>query len=253
MRVVFSGLEHTLDIDAEHISVLQIENTTLFSRVCESLLSGKGSEAVEPYSVWGDDGKRVNCASAFLAIMDPFDLPWKNRQLGGKLHERIRLLMMEDDDIRAELNELSSEIGSIVSSLGFQLRCDYGFTLEWDICSYLKSFGFGVEALEGESLFDNLIKFLDFVSDMGLEATLLFVNLKIFLTEKELFQVFDHAIFLGTKMLLIEKYDSFKLHNSERKIVVEQGLLEYEVSCQSACSSSSQRRICSNGFGAVTI
>lgn len=252
MRIVFSGLEHAINLDCEHVSVLQIENAALFARVCESLLSGKGAEAVEPYSVWDNDGKRISASSAFLSIANPFDLPWKHRNLGGKLYERIRLLMMEDDEICAEINELNNKIGSAVSLLGFQLRCNYEFALEWDICSYLKSFGFGVEILDKVSLFDNVIRFLDFVSDMGLKIPLIFVNLKLFLTKDELFQVFEQAIFLQIEMLLIERYNIYELHCLERKLVVEQEFLEYEVSYQSDCSSSAQGRICSNGFGAVT-
>ena len=55
MRLVFSGLEHPVELTAGETSVLQVENSALFARIVTSLQNGLGRQAMEPYSLWKDD------------------------------------------------------------------------------------------------------------------------------------------------------------------------------------------------------
>lgn len=43
MRLVFSGLEHPVELTAGETSVLQVENSALFARIVASLQSGLGA------------------------------------------------------------------------------------------------------------------------------------------------------------------------------------------------------------------
>ena len=52
MRLVFSGLEHPVELVAGETSVLQVENSALFARIVASLQNGLGRQAMEPYSLW---------------------------------------------------------------------------------------------------------------------------------------------------------------------------------------------------------
>lgn len=42
MRLVFAGLENSLELTAGETSVLQVENSALFTRIVASLQSGLG-------------------------------------------------------------------------------------------------------------------------------------------------------------------------------------------------------------------
>lgn len=50
MRLVFSGLENPVELVAE-TSVLQVENSALFTRIVTSLQNGLGRQATEPYTL----------------------------------------------------------------------------------------------------------------------------------------------------------------------------------------------------------
>lgn len=80
MKICFAGLESQIVLSGEYVSVLQINNKMLFCRICQSLLSCKGSKAIEPYSVWEKD-EEVAPAKAFIAVRDPFALPLGHRSL----------------------------------------------------------------------------------------------------------------------------------------------------------------------------
>ncbi len=252
MRITFTGFEHPIDVSPSHACVLQIANEALFARVAESLLSGRGAQAIEPYTLWGDNGEELRPSAAFITITNPFELPWKHKSLMGALYSQVEGMLLIDEDLRFQLQELGAELCSCVSKMGLQFNADYGFEVEWGLSQHLKAFGYGIDFSESTSLLDNLIQFIDMSADMAIEEVLVFVNIKTFLTISELNDLYNRVFLRGIRVLLLENHESRAYHELERKTVVDQHFIEYEVKPWSECPSSSQRRICPNGFGAVT-
>ena len=74
MRLVFSGFENPLELEAGEVSVFEIENGALFARVAASLKLGCGRYALEPYSFW-DEEREIMPKDALMLISDPLSLP----------------------------------------------------------------------------------------------------------------------------------------------------------------------------------
>lgn len=252
MVISFSGFDHPMVCDDAGVSVVQVSNKAMFARICQSLISGRGEEAVEPYSVWGKDGTEIASSRAFLPVVNLFDLPWKHKSLSGGLYKQFENHLLMDEDDRRLIQQLNKQLESAVAQIGFQYHGEYGFGIKWSLQRYLNAFGFGVELSPSTSLFDNLMSFIELVADVGLSETLLFVNLKTFFTEKELLELYKELVFYGIGSLLLENRDAVAQYEFERKTVIDQHFLQYEITYQSESPSSSQGRICSNGFGAVT-
>lgn len=251
MRVSFAGFDNPIELSRSKIAVLQIENKALFARVVQSLLQSKGMDALEPYTVWDELGNVIPPGKAFLPVCNPFCLPWDHKSLAGGLYAKLESVLRIDEEASAKLQLLGSRLRSEICCMGFDLNGDYGFAVEWELRRFLKAFGFGIEPQEGASLLDNLIRFFDYVADMAIVETLLFVNLKTFLTEKELSSVYERLFFHGIRALLLENHESKHYNELERKTVVDQHFVEYEIIGWSESPSSTQGGICPNGFGAV--
>lgn len=252
MKVVFAGLDHPIEVASGHVSVLTILNNALFCRLCQSLLSQEGEDAVEPYTVWDEEGEPVKPSDAFIVVRDPFNLPFDDKRLMGQLHERIKQELLVDEEARLRIKELSATVATIFSEICMQFNADYGFALEWDECRYLKAFGFGLELREDASLLDNLIRLIDLAADAKIDETILFVNIRTFLSKRDAIELNERVFFHGMKVLMLENRDLAIYDDIERKVVVDQHFVEYVISHQPECPSSSQGRFCSNGFGAVT-
>lgn len=251
MKIVFSGLEKSIEISKESVSVLQVENHVLFARLCQSLLQGKEERAIEPYTLWDDEGNRVKAHDGLMIIVDPFQLPFRHKALMGSLYKKIAYELLIEEDVRSRLQDLSSEMNACVNEIARSFNGDYEFTLEWGVENYLKAFGFDVEASDDQMLLDNLIRFLELAADMAYGGTLVFVNLRTFLSKNEIEELNRSIIFHRIKVLMLENTDSSIYDEFDSKRVVDQHFIEFDSSYQSECTSSSQGRICSNGFGAV--
>lgn len=252
MMISFSGFEHPIDMCDSHVLALHIANQTLFARVAAALLSDQGEQTSEPYTLWGDDGKELRAGNVFLPIANPLDLPWKHKRLLGALYSRFEEALLVDEDLRLRMQELHLGMMSCVNQIGFQFNAEYDFSVEWELRHYLKAFDYGVGSREASSLLDNLIQFVDLAADVACDMVLLFVNLKTFLGKNDLLELYERMVFREIRAILVENQNSPFYNEFERKVIVDQHFIEYEVTNQLESTPLPQKRICFNGFGAVT-
>lgn len=226
MRLVFDGLEKIIEIQAGRPVVLQVENQALFSRLIQSISSQEGRYAVEPYSVWSGESE-IASKVATLLISDVFELPWSDRSLLGEVLKRIEKDLIDDEEARLDLEKAERLLASRLMSLSAGLSADYAFGIEWDLGRSLKMLGFGVDVMPGYKLIDNLITFLSLALDSKCQKTLVFVNLKTFLTKNELKLFYGHVFYTGIHVVLLENKQDSNSYQYERKYTVDQDFLEY--------------------------
>ncbi|AEB07836.1 hypothetical protein Corgl_1741 [Coriobacterium glomerans PW2] len=225
MRIVFSGLERPIDIEPGLPTVLQVENSSLFTRLCLSLRSGEEREAIEPYVIWRGE-KEIATRDALMFIGDPMLLPWDDRALMGSISKRFEKELIEDEELRRTLEDAAVALSSQVASLGLSMYGDYSFAIEWDLKRFIKAFGFGAHPNPQETFLDNLIDFLSFVLDIQCSKVMVFVNLKTFLTEIELEKLYEHVFFSKTRVLLLENKADPNRHENEIKTTIDLDFIE---------------------------
>jgi CRISPR-associated protein Csn2 len=226
MKINFDGFDHSIYVDSQSVHVLEILNHTLFARVCTSLLHEEGVLAVEPYTLWDND-KEVKPRGAFLVVENPLDLPWGDRKLSGALLSRFEKSVVEDGDLHEELIGYAACLERALENAALSFQSDYTFGVEWDVGKFLKAFQFGIDVSPDDSLLDSLIKFLELVSDSLLSKPIVFINLKLFLSENDLEELYRQAIFLNLELLLVEASRDAYTHRLEKKLTIDQHLLEF--------------------------
>lgn len=225
MRLVFSGLESPVEVTPGRCSTIEVENQTLFTRIAQSLLSGEGRYATEPFSIWeGEDELRPK--DTLLVIDNPLSLPWDDRVFMGSIVKRIEREYLEDEDLRRAVEELQRSIATRVMSLGLGMNTDLGFGLEWDLKRYLKFMGFGVSYQGSKSFLDNLLNFLSLALDSGDKRVIAFVNLKTFLSKNDFETFLEQLSFLKTKVLLLENKQDVNQYEYEQKRAIDLDFIE---------------------------
>ena len=227
MEICFEGLDNALHVVPGRVFTLEVHNRPLFARICQSLfLSSDGCE-LEACSVWGADGEELRIGDAFLAVASPLCLPWDSKELGGSLIPELQTMQLGDDSVRNELEEHFNSIARIVFGLSMQMEGEYAFGIEWDLKRYLRAFGFSIDPSGAVSLLEKWILFLDVCADMHLKKVVLVANLKTFLSESEIEQLFERVFFQKISLLLLENAPCEKVSSYEDKIVVDQHFLEH--------------------------
>lgn len=102
MKLVFAGLEHSIELAVGETAVLQVENAALFARIVRSLQSGQGRYATEPYTFWNGEVE-VKPSSAVMLVTDVIRLPWSERSFVAAVTKRIEREYLEDEELRMQV------------------------------------------------------------------------------------------------------------------------------------------------------
>lgn len=92
---------------------------------------------------------------------------------------------------------------------------------------YLKFRGFGIDFLTADTLLDNVINFLSLALDAGCKKSIVFVNLKTFLTENDFKTLLDHIFYSKANVLLLENKRDEAVYDYEHKITIDLQFLEH--------------------------
>lgn len=225
MKLVFSCIDNQIELNPGETAVLEVQNEALFSRLCLSILSGEGLLAVEPYSIWDGDSQ-VKPSSALLAISDPLNLPWDNRYLLTPIFSKIEAEFLADEDLRLEVSTAENTLREKLFSLCMNFETDFNFYKDWELKRYLKYLDFGIIYEQGDTYLDNLINFMSLVRDSKCDRVIVFFNLKTFLTESDLQELYEQVFFLKNKVLLLENKPDCHSYSHERKYTIDLDFIE---------------------------
>ena len=224
MKLQFTRLNLTVDIDPEMPTCLQIENRALFSRIVSSLASELGQDAVEPYVIWNDAGKEINPKKAIALLNGLPSVPWDSKALMGKLYTKVMHSLAQSPDLEIRLQELSNEVMDEIERLGLEYHGRYEFGVEWSPEVLLKAFGYAPVFEESQLFLDNCIRYFEMCVDVGYQVSHFLVNAKSFLDDNEVQALYDQAFFLEMPLVLLESWHDDRVFEKERKIVLDQHL-----------------------------
>lgn len=227
MKLVFSGLENSLHINAGQISVLQIASKPLFARICQSLFAEDDIDNLEPFSLWDNDGKELNIKQNTMPVLNPFDLPWHDKGLKEALYKNMTERLDENDALKNEVEAAHRQFIQLLSQLSLSYNANYTFNLDWTLSQSLKAFGFCIDRQDVETLFDNLIRFIEFISDICYKKPLFFVNLDKFLTNELLLEFKNLVFFYNIPVVILSQGKEDLSAISDENLYIDLDLLEY--------------------------
>lgn len=228
MLIKFENIESKIFLnDDNRIFCLEIENKKWFSRVCQSLVSKKFIDAVEPFVIWDDNNKKIK-KNDYIVIVDPFNLPFNDRTCLKLLYEKINRMYTEELDIRKNIETINFQLEKHVSNLELMMLGDYCVD-EWDFKKYLSFLKFKPEVDCDDDLLNNLIKYVNFRKDLGSNDLLIFINLKNFLNENDYNNLIEHIFSLDFYVFFVENIHDESMHEKERKLHIDKDLFEYYI------------------------
>lgn len=213
MRLVERELGLEIELKENVVSVIVVEAVDLRLSMVEELYSqfmGKDGnwlliENENNYEL----GKKAEI------ILEPFTLELNNKRMKARLYQEIKTIAQEFYFSRGL--EVHSHICNYLESLFERIPYPIKYEEEWNILELLKAYG--VELVEEcdnvcEKIF-NYIKLINNVCGISIFIT---VNIKQYLTVKQIFELYKLAMYSKIQLVLIEfnmfnkKYDCEEIY-----------------------------------------
>lgn len=226
MILKFNRIDSEIVIDAASITTVEINDRPEFSRMATSLMHEKGLEGAEPYELVNDAGKSLKPKKAFILCASLPDLPFTDRALTTALYAKIAREVYDQPELDDRVKALALNLREELAEVQHEMFGSYSYASNWESEAFLKAFAFGADASEDDSFLERCKAFIGLCADAVPNLPICFINLKSFLSEKDLGELFEFIFSLGEQVLLMESWHDVATHERERKIVVDQQFLE---------------------------
>lgn len=198
------NFDFKIKVSNELPSVLVVENRQMFSRIVQSLVSGEESFALEPYVLMDDDEEILRIRDPFYFLLDPVNLPFKERVFTAGLLAQFDKALGEDEAIKKSMDEIGHDINERLYTLGLPFHGDYSLGVEWELKKYLKTFALGSNLEPDATMLDNLIHFFELYADVKHPSAIALVNCMNYFEDIDLIAICERAFSLKIPLLFLE-------------------------------------------------
>ena len=213
MILKINGFENIIKFDDESVKVINISNPKLFSNIIETIngqINGIDSNDV----LLLDDNNDILCMDKEMYILsDLFNIDYNSKKILNGLYNLIRKNIEVEQNF--ELENLVLKIRNYLISEINELPVEITMKQELEITEVLKMFGVKIDNSTYISVFERVELVINLLSTLKIANILVIPNLKQFLTEKELVEVYKYSLYNNINLLLIERNNSNKLKYEE--------------------------------------
>ena len=213
MKIVNARYGIDIELPEERIAVRIIENKLAMREIVHSIW--EQCDGSEGEFVLSED-KVLKIGKVCHSILNPFCIDFNNKKIISTLYGEMSNAAEEYIQEKAELNSGVINILDKVSlALGYS-GLEYNYDFAWN--DLFKVYGVKL-SIEYDSLLEKLVEYIKLMSKLcGIQVVFL-VNIKLFLSNEELLELYSAACYNKVRLVLIEGNEQEKLEKERLYII----------------------------------
>lgn len=222
MKITVSYLENNIEINNENINVLEIENKKIFFRLINDLNQICNGNVIEEIKTFIDD-KDVSIINKVNVISDYFNIDFSRYMLSINKLINENLKGNSDKSLLLLYKKLIQKYNSVISTVDLPIMVNNDVTIE-SLTKLLK-----LKINYKNSIIENLFSIIELERSLKSSKFIVFVNLKQYLDDNELKELYKYSIYNNVNIILIDSQCYGCSHDFEKKLIVDNNLVEFVV------------------------
>ncbi len=214
--------ENAINLTDDAVSILTIENPWQLSTYISELLGQIDGDS-GGFSLF--DGNKEVSMSELRLLIDPFNLDLSTKDIQNGIQARVRTLL-NSEEYYVTTQEMLSGISKFFNRALSDIDCEL-VGAEIDATSLVKLMSPHYENEEG-SLLENICQYLRVASAFTKARAFIFVNLRTFMNESQIEQLFKFALYEKTCLMLFESA-SGKHSEYAHETIIDKDLCEIDI------------------------
>ena len=219
---IFS-LENDIIFKEEYINVLQIQDKKLFTNVINSLNDNINNiEDTKERIIILDNDIEIKIEKEVLMIIDVFNIDFNQKKIQSALFQKIEKIYQQEyerlSDFQTHFQSLQINAMDVWEDLPFEFEYKDSIGVQ----EYLKLLGLKIAMGDRDSkIIDIVLMIIDVVEYFGIAKLVVFTNLKLYLSQKELEEVYKYIMYKKVMVLLLETGDEKECVKNEKILFVD--------------------------------
>lgn len=215
MKFRFTFVDNQIEVSNEYIRCIEVENNNYFWRIVNNLNNYcNQSENIDELIV------KENFDIDLL--VDYFNISSNSKKYITNILKHIENNLYDDyyEKIRKNYNKIIDIFSGIIYDLDLPLNINNDFSIN----KLLKLMNISIK--DTNDLLQNILTYIE-ISMLIQQKTIIFINLKSYLSKAELTELYKYCIYNKVKVLLIDNSLHGPTLDYEKKLIIDCNLEEY--------------------------
>lgn len=223
MKINIDYIDNSIILENGKIMVLEIENKQLLFRLIKNFTDIDNGEILNEIKVFDENNKEINISSKILVLSDFFNFNLDTKKYLNQINKLIidNIKDSEDNILLSLYQKLLNKYNNVIKEIDLPIVINNEVNIE-SLVKLIK-----LKLNLSDNLLDNLLSLIDLEKIAKTNEFLVLVNLKLYLTEKELEELYKYAIYNEVKLVLIDSKAYGCTTNFENKLIIDNNLVEF--------------------------
>ena len=225
MNIKVDYLDHQIVIDKEHINIIEVSNKDIFIRLINDFKTLNSLGIKENMYIYNDKGLELNLSNKISIIIDYFNLNFNDKKYITKINKIVEKSVSDEECLK--LSNLYKKMCKCFNRAFNEIDIELNINNDYQLEDIIKMFE--IQIKEKETFLDKLFLLIDINGFLKVNSLLLFVNIKDYLSDNELIELHKYIMYKKETVLFIENKLSHNMIKYEKKLIIDEDLVEYVV------------------------
>ncbi len=224
MKLRINGFENEIIFNEEYINVVTIENAKCFSNII-GILNDKinGMESNEMFLL-DEKNQELKMDKKMYIVLDIFNIDYNSKKILNKIYGIIEENIEKNQDY--EIDKMVLDLRNYIIQEINELPFEFVMKSELDVSEILKLYNLKIDDKNYTTILEKVEMLIDIMTTLKIADILVIPNLKLFLSDDELVELYKYSLYNNVKLFLIERNTSKKL-KYENNIIIDENFCEY--------------------------
>ena len=223
MKLKINGLENEILFNENECNVLICKDKKFFRHIIETLNDKiNGLESNEIFLL-DDNNEEIKIDKSIYLIIDIFNIDYNNKKILNKIYNIISDRVELSKEI--EMNDIIIKLRNYLIEEINEIPFEFIMKDELDVKEILKLFDLKIDKENYTNTIEKIELLIDIISTLKIADILVIPNMKTYLTDEEIIEIYKYSLYNNVKILSIEKEFTSKL-KYENILLIDQNFDE---------------------------
>lgn len=220
MKMLLNNYENDVVFYNTYINTLEILNKKAFYQFLKDINNLNDQDNI----LFFDNNEPINMDNKIFIIYNFINFDFNTKKITANILNIINNNMDEKDKdkINNLYNKLKDIYTHLLDNIDINLEIQEEFKIE-DISKLMKP-----KINTKNNLLENILLLIDIESELNLDKLVVFVNLKSYLENEELIELYKYSLYKDIKILLVDNHN-YSTNNIEKKLQIDEDLIEFMI------------------------
>lgn len=225
MKLCIKYIDNNLIFNNEYINCLEVENKNYFYKIVKELNNIANGEMENNIIFTDNESNEINIINKINIIIDYFNIDFNSKKILSLINKKINSSISVND--KDNLSKLYNKIKKIYIPILNDMDLNIDINNDFDLDLIVKLLNVSIK--NKDNILDNLFLLTDIEHELSISKLLVFVNLKQYLNEQELIELYKYLLYNNIVVLLIDSQAYGVCNEYEKKIIIDNELEEYKI------------------------